>query len=298
MVVVTVNGHGITDAEVARTVEKLLVEYEDQIPDGQTEPTRPMLEKQAVESLINQRVLLQEADRQGIRADEGAVEARFREILGRFSRAEEFQQVLGAMGFSERTFREELDRNLRIEVLLEREVGEPAEVTDADVDRYYRENPGSFQVPERVRASHILISSDASEPDARRTEKRLQISRLRGELEAGGDFERLAGDHSACPSRSRGGDLGFFERGKMVKSFEDAAFSLKTGEISGIVETPFGYHLIKKTDHQEAGMLELKEIRENVASFLHRQRREQRIGGYLSRLRETATIAYAGGNGP
>jgi peptidyl-prolyl cis-trans isomerase C len=87
----------------------------------------------------------------------------------------------------------------------------------------------------KVRASHILV------------DKHSQALRVLGELEAGKDFKELARKYSTCPSRKRGGDLGFFGRGRMVKEFEKAAFALKVGEVSGPVKTQFGSHVIKKT---------------------------------------------------
>ena len=87
----------------------------------------------------------------------------------------------------------------------------------------------------KVRASHILV------------EKHSQALRVIEELNSGGDFKELARKYSTCPSRKRGGDLGFFGRGRMVKEFEKAAFALRVGEVSGPVKTQFGYHVIKKT---------------------------------------------------
>jgi peptidyl-prolyl cis-trans isomerase C len=102
----------------------------------------------------------------------------------------------------------------------------------------------------QVRASHILLMySGSSRSTATRSkqEAQEQIARIKGELDAGGDFASLARQHSDCPSRGRGGDLGAFGRGQMVKPFEDTAFGLELGAISDIVETDFGYHLIRRT---------------------------------------------------
>jgi len=92
-----------------------------------------------------------------------------------------------------------------------------------------------LDMPKKIRASHILV------------EKHSQALRVLEELKAGKDFKILAKEHSTCPSRKRGGDLGFFGRGQMVKEFENAAFGLKKGEVSEPIKTQFGYHIIKKT---------------------------------------------------
>jgi parvulin-like peptidyl-prolyl isomerase len=103
---------------------------------------------------------------------------------------------------------------------------------------------------DQVRASHILLmyaGSERSMASRSKPEARRQIQVIAGELEAGGDFEALAREHSDCPSAQRGGDLGSFGRGMMVGAFEDVAFGMEVGGLSGVVETPFGYHLIKRT---------------------------------------------------
>jgi peptidyl-prolyl cis-trans isomerase C len=293
MTVATVNDIEITDRDVDRTLQKLLLEFEDQIPPDQIEQVRPGLKQQAIESLVNQSLLMQEADRKGIEPDKKVVDARFEDIAGRFPRPEDFRTVLDSMGFSEQTFRAELGRNQKIESLLAEEVGAFEEATEEDVEAFYRENPEDFTVQEKVRASHILISSDPGDPDALRMEKRLEVSRLRGEIQRGGDFGLLASRHSGCPTRDQGGDLGFFERGRMEKPFEDAAFNLKPGEVSEIVETQFGFHLIKTTERQEAGILPLEEVRDKIFAFLNGRKNEKKIGEYLEKLRQTATIQYA-----
>jgi len=104
--------------------------------------------------------------------------------------------------------------------------------------------------PGNIRASHILISyKGASRSTATRSkeEARKLAEQILERIRAGESFEKLARTYSDCPSAEKGGDLGFFKRGRMVKAFEDAAFALKPGELSGIVETQFGYHIIKRT---------------------------------------------------
>ena len=295
MAVVTVNQVQITQEDVDRAQEKLLLELEGQIPPEQMDQARSQMKKQAVESLVNQSLLLQEADRKGIQPDEKQVEDRFRDIAGRFPQVEDFHKVLDSMGFSEETFRVELARNQKIETLLQGEVGTPEKATEGDVDAFYRDYPDNFTLQEKVRASHILISAGPEDPEPVRVQKRLELSKLRGELEQGGDFASLASQHSGCPSKAQGGDLGFFERGKMVKPFDEAAFNLKPGEISDIVETKFGCHLILATERQEAGIVPLEEVRDKVAEFLNGQKNQEKIGAYLGTLRQAATIEYAGG---
>lgn len=105
-------------------------------------------------------------------------------------------------------------------------------------------------MPNSVRASHILLmyqGSQRSSATRSKEEAQQQIQQIQGQLQQGTDFATLAREHSDCPSSSKGGDLGSFGRGQMVGPFEDAAFGMEVGQTSGVVETPFGYHLIQRT---------------------------------------------------
>lgn len=296
--IVKVNGKEITRSELEQATEVILSQYRDQVPPGQIEQARGAFRRQALESLINQTLLVQEADRQGIEPPKEAVEARLGQISGRFSSPEAFRKVLESMGISEQEFRNDVTQNLKVETLLAKKLESVTKATPEQVESFYRENPQHFRTAEKVRASHILIAADQDDPPAKKAEKREKMARVQKEIQEGADFAELARKYSDCPSKAQGGDLGYFERGSMVKPFEDASFALKAGEVSGIVETQFGYHLIKVVDHQEAGEIPLEEARDDIAAYLERQNRDEAAQGYLKQLRAVARVEYAEGFAP
>jgi peptidyl-prolyl cis-trans isomerase C len=251
-----------------------------------------------VENLINQSLLLEAAVRQGIQPEHKVVEDRYNETVGRFSSPEEFQGALNSMGLSKEAFQQEIKEDLMIEALLDEQTKDLKKVTDEEVSAFYRDHPESFRSQEQVRASHILVAVDEGATDEERAQKRLELAGLKGEIEKGADFGQLAAEHSDCPSKARGGDLGYFERGKMVKPFSDAAFAMKVGDTSEIVETQFGYHLIKVTDHQDPKTATLDEVKGQIENLLNRQAKDKAIGAYVSKLRESAKIEYAEGYAP
>lgn len=105
-------------------------------------------------------------------------------------------------------------------------------------------------MPDQVQASHILLmyaGSERSSATRSKEEAQTQIQQIHGQLQSGADFADLARQNSDCPSSGRGGDLGSFGRGQMVGAFEDTAFGLEVGQTSGVIETPFGFHVIKRT---------------------------------------------------
>jgi len=295
---VSVNDKVVTVADVDRATNIVLAQYRDQIPPDQVAQARTGLRKQAVENLIKQSLLLGEAERQGIRPEQQEVDARFVEVTSRFPSPEEFQDALHSTGLSREGFQDEIKQDLKIEALLDKELKEVKKASDEDVSAFYRDHPESFRSPEQVRASHILIRVDDSASTEDRSQKRLQLAGLRGQIEKGADFGQMATQHSDCPSKARGGDLGYFGRGKMVKPFEDAAFGMKAGEVSEIVETQFGYHLIKVTDHQDPKTAPFEEVRGQIENFLNGQTRDKAVGEYVGKLRGSAKISYAEGFQP
>lgn len=291
--VAVVNGEKINRHEVDRNTDRLLAQYQGRIPPEKVNEMRSGMWKKTLESMIDQVLLLQQADREKIQTDEKAVDERLAEISKSFPSEEEFLSLLGKMGISEKELRKEAGENLRIEALLDKKFSDLKTVTDEDVVAFYRDNPQSFKKPERVQARHILIKTEPDDNEEVRAQKRKRLEDLRKELDQGADFSILAKENSDCPSKSKGGNLGYFERGKMAKPFEEAAFKLKPGEISGIVETQFGYHLIKTDDHQSAQIIPIEQVKEKIAMYLNNQQRDNAINDYIVKLREGAKLEYA-----
>ncbi|MBU4561937.1 peptidyl-prolyl cis-trans isomerase [bacterium] len=154
-------------------------------------------------------------------------------------------------------------------------------ISDEELLEYYNENKESFLEPEQVHARHILVET---EEDA---------NNLLLQLKEGlTDFAELAKEKSIGPSAPSGGDLGFFTRGQMVKEFEDAAFSLEPGEISDVVQTQFGYHIIKCEEKKEEHSPTFEEAKERIINTLRYQRENEAISALISKLKEKAVIIY------
>ncbi|MDR3305417.1 MAG: peptidylprolyl isomerase [Clostridiales Family XIII bacterium] len=164
------------------------------------------------------------------------------------------------------------------------EVAEADPITDEEAQAYYDANPTYFTTPFSVSASHILIT-DADHTD----ENRAKIEDILAKAKAGEDFAELAAEYSDDSSAASGGDLGSFGAGEMVPEFEEAAFALEAGEISDVVETEFGYHIIKLTDRQEESVQPFDEAKESIVNYLQGQRASENIE---SVLKEEFTIEY------
>jgi peptidyl-prolyl cis-trans isomerase D len=169
----------------------------------------------------------------------------------------------------------EVPARLKIEyVLLDADaVGEGIVIPEADIEAFYKANAGKFSTAEQRRASHILIGVDKAADAKTRSAARARAEKLLAEVKAGKDFGTLAKANSSDPgSAEQNGDLGLFGRGTMVQPFEDATFALKVGEVSGVVETDFGYHIIKLTGIEGGSAGSLAQARPQIEAELRKQR--------------------------
>jgi peptidyl-prolyl cis-trans isomerase C len=190
----------------------------------------------------------------------------------------------------EKDLRDYTRRDLIISNFVEKTILPKVTVTEADSKKFYDENPDKFSRSETVKASHILLGVDPKASAEEKKTAREKAEKLRKELAAGADFAALAKGNSTCPSSQQGGDLGYFGKGQMVPAFEKVAFSLKPGEISDVVETQFGYHIIKLTDKKGAEKVEFKEASPRIEDYLKNQKIGAAVNDFLVETRKTAKI--------
>lgn len=290
-VAVTVNGKTVTNRELAEEEGRLMQQLGGRVDPQQMEQMKSMVRQQALNNIISRMLLDGAVEDEGIVITPEEIDARLAEVKAQVGSDEAFSERLAVMGITEDLFAREMGMALKVEKLLTIR-GQTVEVTDADLRSYYDENPQMFNQPERVKASHILIKVDETDTAAEKEEKQKEVGRVLAQLRQGADFAELASQHSWCPSKKDGGDLGFFQRGQMVKPFDDAAFSLGIGELSDVVETQYGYHIIKVTDREEARVVGFEEAKPGIEAFLEGQRKQQAMGALVEELRAEAKIEY------
>jgi peptidyl-prolyl cis-trans isomerase C len=194
------------------------------------------------------------------------------------------------MGFTEASLKTQIQDGLTIKSLIDEEVVQKLSLSDEQVRAYYDDNPNLFRKPEQVKASHILVSVPQNADEAKRAEALATIQALKARIDNGENFATLAMEHSDCPSKAKGGDLGFFGREQMVKPFSDAAFALQPGQISDVVQTRFGYHLIRVTERQAEQAMAFNEVKEAISARLRQEQERQKIDAYIEKLKEHADI--------
>jgi peptidyl-prolyl cis-trans isomerase C len=284
-----VNGSEITKDDFNREVQTVLQRFAGmgQVPD---EAQLAELREAVLAKMIETLLLYQKAQKEGFTVSDQAVTEELNNIKSRFPSEEQFTQSMLAMNITEAELKSQIKQGLTIEKFLDQQFMQKVEVSKSEAKAFYEENKEEFRQPELVKASHILVSFPAGAGEEAKKEALQQIKAIQDDLQEGGDFAALAREHSQCPSGAEGGDLGYFGRGQMVPEFEQAAFGLEPGQVSDIVETQFGYHLIKVEDKKAAGLVSFEETEENIREHLKQQKAREEIEAYLLQARKDATI--------
>jgi len=248
------------------------------------------LKKNILDSLIEREILYQQSQKAGIQITDQKVDDQLAAIKKRFPNETEYKNALGKMNLSEDEVKAQIKRGLSIRELIDQQITSKIVITDAESKAYYDKNPQMFKQPEQIKASHILIKVDAKADEAKKAEARKKIEEVQQKLNDGGDFAALAKEYSEGPSNTKGGDLGYFRRGQMVKPFEEAALALKPNEVSDIVETRFGYHIIKVYDNKPEQTLAYPDVKDKITQRMKQEKIEKEAVQYVDNLKKDAKL--------
>jgi peptidyl-prolyl cis-trans isomerase C len=287
--VAVVNGVNITGKDFNQALNyylQMVAQRGQQIPESQMAEIKNAI----LENLIITELLFQESKQKGIQVKAEDVTERLQSIKQQVPSEAEFKKVLAENQITESDLRLQIERDMAIQQLINKEVGQKVMISDEESKTYYDTHPQSFVQPEQIRASHILIKVDADATEAQKTEARKKITAIQQKLKKGEDFATLANNYSEDTTSKKGGDLGYFGRGKMVEPFEEAAFSLKPNEISDIVETQYGYHLIKVVDKKPEAKLTYAEVKDRLNQYLKQQKLQSEEKLYIDNLRKNAAV--------
>jgi len=247
-------------------------------------------EGQIRDTLINRTLLLQQAQSMGIDVKDSLVAKALDEFKAAFNEEKAYQNTLTGMGFTEEMLKGQIKNGLTIKALIDKEVLQKVSVSDQQVRAFYDGNPNLFRKPEQVKASHILVQVPADADEAKQAEALATIQALKVRIDNGEDFATLAMENSDGPSKTKGGDLGFFSREQMVPPFSEAAFALQPGQTSDVVKTRFGYHLIRVTERQAEQTMAFNDVKEAISARLRQEQEGKKIDAYLEKLKEHADI--------
>jgi len=287
--VAIVNGIAIVQLDLDRGMEGV-IQRRARTGAPMDEAQMKAIQMDVLNNLINRELLNQESKKQKIAVTDEQVNDRLSKIKQRFKGDAEYKEMLTKMKLTEGQIKTQLKEDLAIQALIDKQIVEKINVSEQDAQAYYDTHPEAFKQPELLRASHILVTVDPKADPAKKEEARKKIESVQEKLKAGGDFAALAKELSDCPSKEKGGDLGYFAKGQMVKPFEDAALALKPGETSGIVETQFGYHIIKLAEIKPEGIVPYAEVKDQLSQGLKSEKVKAELDSYLAGLEKSAKI--------
>ncbi|MGN0834070.1 MAG: peptidylprolyl isomerase [Kiritimatiellia bacterium] len=246
----------------------------------------PQLEAKALEQAIGAKLLLDRARELDVPVTAADVDAEVAKVVTQVGGEENFRQALAAQGLTEAAFRKELEQGAKVNKLVEQACAGVAEPADDEVAAFYAAHKAEFTAPVQVLCQHILVKGQGDEALAK-------IRAIRERIVSGGaDFAAEAKQHSDCPSGQNGGSLGWFGRGMMVPEFDQAAFAMKKGEISDVITTQFGYHVIYKADEKGGGAQTLVDVHDQIKDLLRHQARGRAMDAFVAELRAQAKIEY------
>ena len=284
-VLAKVNGQDVSKTDFDMLVKDMELGQGPIPPDKRDEVLRGTLDR-----LITYTVLTQEAKARNVTVTDAEIDARLAQMKQQFPTEDAFTKALADRNMTVDRLRTDTKNDMVISKMMEAEVSTTPGASDAEAKDFYEKNPDKFKQSEQVRASHILIKVDETADAATKKKAHDKAEAVLKRARTGEDFAKLAKENSADGSAAQGGDLNYFGRGQMVPAFDQAAFSLKTGQISDIVTTQFGYHIIKVTDHKDPQTVPLDQVAERVKQFLSQQKKQQKADEFIASLKQKSKI--------
>lgn len=316
-VVIKVNNQNITKSQFDIAYNKAakhsqLAQMGIDIPEDENNLMYLMVKDRVVNDLIVRELLNQELKKRNITVSKKELEEEHKKMIDKLGSKEKFNELLKQNGIKYSEFEEDLKQEIMMKKLVN--IIHPVKISDSDAKSFYNKNLDKFKTPDQVRASHILIMANPAEIKEGLTKKNKTLTEaeinqqvmaemamrykkaqeIANSIKSTPDaFEAKAREFSDDKATAeKGGDLGFFSQGDMVKEFADAAFKLRPNTISEVVQTPYGFHIIKVTDRKAAGQQPYEKIKEQLKMYLTAQEQVKALEQFLIMLKSQAVIEY------
>lgn len=288
--VARVNGVSISQEQLDRAFEAGLRARGLNISRMQRPEQARDIKREALDALIRDELLWQQAQRDGVIASDEEVDRTIERARAQARDAAAFERGIARAGFDAAGYRAYVRRMLSAERYAQRIVEQRVKVTDAEIESYYRANPQHFNTPERLYVRTIGIAAPAGQAAAQRRDARTRIETLRQEIATGGDFDRLARQNSDDPTRQWGGALDPAPLDRLPEWMQPHVAKMKPGQLSPVIETSAGFHLLRLDKREPAKSVPLEEARQGIYDHLARERGRKAIDDAASALRAQAKV--------
>jgi len=289
-IVVVVNNEIITQREVDIMLAPIYDQYRNMYKGEELIKMLEDVREKILKQLIEDRLIFSEAKKLNITVEEKEVDVRIDEMRSRVGSERELENMLNEQNLTLNELRARYKEKIMIRKLIDQKVGAKIIITPLEVKNYYNDNKDSFMQPEEIRLKTILIRPEKEKGGETGA---LQLIRdLMKRLKEGCDFEGLAKEYSDAAGADEGGLMGYVKKGDLMPQIEDIVFNLKEGEITGIIQSPLGYHIFKVDEKKTRRMRELAEVRQDIEEFLYREKASQKLRGWIDSLAKSAYIEF------
>jgi parvulin-like peptidyl-prolyl isomerase len=286
-----VNGIDIPRAAFLKELKLTLDRYA-KARHAVTPALRERLKDNLVYGYVDFEILRQHAEQMQVKVPPDEVETKWAEHRKRYGSDDAFKQFLDRAGVTAEDVKDQFERNLLKEKVYDK-LAETATVGDSELQDYYEKNKGGFAEPEQIRTSHILLRVTPDMKPEDKTKKQKLAKEVHAKAKAkGADFAALARQYCEDGTKDKGGDLGFKTKGQLLPQFEAVAWPMKINEVSNVVETPYGFHVIKKTGHTPARQKTFEEMKDTIEKSIRARKRNEKIRVALQKWKDEAKIEY------
>jgi peptidyl-prolyl cis-trans isomerase C len=289
-VVAKVNGQAIKKGDLLQGAQAVQLRLAQ---EGRPAIPSANFYRSVLDQIIGIALLQQDAKAQGVTATDQEVQQMLTQRKSVFPNEETYKKELAKAGLTEEKLKEQTRDTIAVQKYLQTRLAKSGEVSDQATREFYDKNKAQMQAPERIHARHILVRVDPKAPAADKEKARQKTEDLLKRLKAGEDFAKLAQENSDDPgSKTQGGDLGWVTRGQNVPpTIEQATFALsKPNELSPVVESPYGFHIIQFLERQQPGPIPYEQVKGRIAQLLKEQQAQQQLATRMRELRSKAKV--------
>ncbi|MBI3814583.1 MAG: peptidylprolyl isomerase [Nitrospinae bacterium] len=250
------------------------------------------IEKDVLNDMIEEKLMMQFAGDNNIKVSDEDVRMALEDIKRQNNFTDEIlEEAIKRDNISIGDYKEILKEQIVISRIFNQEVKSKVHVDEKEIQKYYEGHRSEFTIPEEARVRHIMFIYNEETDSSKEEAVKNRAADVLNKIREGEDFARLASIYSEDPSSAKnGGDLGYFQRGKMIKVFEDTAFTLKKGEVGDVIRTPFGFHIIKCEDRKESGFKPLTEVSKEIENRIYAEKMKSIKTAWLKKLKDKAFI--------
>ncbi len=287
---IRVNGVQIPEQAILTELKRLIDFYSQHVSREELGRQMEVLVKRAKDHAVGTKLLLDEVKRRHVEVPDAEVEASLSAMIRKAGGEAAFEALIAKQRLTRDQLRASIRAGKQLDALIARVTSGEPDPTEEEVRAYYDEHADRYCSPDQVQVRHILIKP-ATNSDTDRAAARSRLETLKRQVEEGEDFAELAAAFSECPSgKQTGGSLGWVARGATVPEFDRVVFEMEVGELSNVIDTTLGMHLVEKLDEEQGDPMAFEDVRDRIRDLLIHERRGQAISRFVEKLRSAAVI--------